>query len=592
MELFHDSRQEECRFPTGAVPTGTQVTLRLFVTGTAFSVTLRLWNGFEKLIAMQDKGLGAFEASFTTPAEPCLMWYNFLAEDDRGHRLYFGNARDRLGGAGSAYQDPPPGFQITVYDPAFSPPAHLRDGVMYQIFPDRFHRSRMPHTDLPERILHTEWYEEPYLTHDPRSGDNWALDFYGGDLEGIRQKLPYLKGLGVTVLYLNPIFRARTNHRYDTGDYMRVDPMLGDEAALTRLCADAEDAGIRVMLDGVFSHTGEDSIYFNKHGSYPSQGAYQSKDSPYSSWYNFRRFPDDYASWWNIPTLPELNKEDPAYREFMLGKDGVARKWLRSGTAGWRLDVADELPVSFLRDLRASVRREKKDAVLLGEVWEDASNKIAYGQLRSYVLGDTLDSVMNYPLREALLGFFTHEVPAAHVVRVVRSLQENYPAPFFYSLMNLMGSHDRARILNLLVNRDYGDMPLAQRRGKTMDPPLRELARARFSRMLSVIVAMPGMPSLYYGDEAGMEGASDPFCRGPYPWGREDPVTMETVRGALRLRRERPVLRRGFLDILHEGEDTLTIIRYARDGKDPFGEPLDDDPYVLRVTRDGRRLAK
>ncbi len=592
MELFHDSRQEECRSPQGAVPAGTEITLRLFVTGVAHSVTLRLWNGYEKYVAMADKGLGAYEATFTAPDEPCLLWYDFLTEDARGHRLYYGNARDRLGGAGSSYQDPPPAYQITVYDPAFAPPAYLREGVMYQIFPDRFHRSRMPVETVPGRILHTEWHEEPLLTHDPRSGDNWALDFFGGDLEGIRQKLPYLQDLGVTILYLNPIFRARTNHRYDTGDYMQVDPLLGDETALSRLCADAGKMGIRVMLDGVFSHTGDDSVYFNKHGNYSSPGAYQSKNSPYSNWYRFRKFPDDYACWWNIPTLPEVNKEDPGYRRFILGKDGVARKWVKAGTAGWRLDVADELPMPFLRDLRSAVKEENPDAVLLGEVWEDASNKVAYGQLRSYVLGDTLDSVMNYPLREALLGFFTREAPASHVVRVVRSLQENYPAPFFYSTMNLLGSHDRARILNLLVGRDWADLPLAQRRGRTMEAPLKELARQRFQKMLAAVVALPGMPSIYYGDEAGMEGASDPFCRGTFPWGREDPAMTEIVKNALRLRRERPVLRRGFLDVGSEGDDTLVIVRSARDGLDAFGEPLDDAPYILRVTRDGRRTGK
>ena len=590
MEMFHDSRQEQCRFPQGAVTTGTVVTLRIFIQGTATRVTLRVWNGEEKLVPMEDVGLGRFEAQIHASSEPALMWYDFSAEDERGHRLYYGNAWDKMGGAGATYQDPPPSYLLTVYDPAFSPPDFLRDGIMYQIFPDRFHRSRVPQKSDSQRIIHEDWYTQPMVIPDARSGDNQALDFYGGDLNGIRLKLPYLKDLGITVLYLNPIFMARSNHRYDTGDYLRVDPLLGDEQALRRLNREAKKLGIRIILDGVFSHTGEDSVYFNRYNNYPSLGASQSKDSPYYLWYQFRRYPHEYASWWGIPTLPEINKNDPGYRRFMMEKDGVARYWIKAGISGWRLDVADELPMDFLKELRTAVKKEKKDAALIGEVWEDASQKISYGEMRSYVLGDTLDSVMNYPLREVLIRFFSHEAPAAQVVRVIRSLQENYPLPFFYSLMNLMGSHDRARILNLLVKRDMAVTPIAERGGIKLDPALKELAVSRLRKMLSVITALPGMPSLYYGDEAGMEGAADPFCRGPYPWGREDTETMNIFQKAFAQRRNRPVLRRGFLEVSHEGEDTLLIARSARGGLDAFGEALDDAPYFLRVTRDASRV--
>ena len=590
MEFFHDSRQLDCRAPSGAVTPGTDIRLVLYVQGFASQVTLRYWNGSENLVRMKDLGLGVYEATIQAPATPQLMWYDFRALNERGHWIYYGNARDRLGGVGAHYQDLPPSYQITVYDPAFSPPAFLREGIMYQIFPDRFHRSKMPVSERKDRVLHSEWNEPPYITADERSGDNWALDFFGGDLEGIRQKLPYLKELGITVLYLNPIFKARTNHRYDTGDYMTIDPLLGTEKDFKKLCSDAKKLGIHVLLDGVFSHTGEDSLYFNRYNTYPSTGAYQSKDSPYFSWYHFRHHPNEYASWWNIPTLPELNKNNESYRRFILGKDGVARHWVQAGASGWRLDVADELPMSFLRDLRKSVRKQQEDAVLLGEVWEDASNKVAYGQMRSYVLGDTLDSVMNYPLREALINFLTHVIPASQVVRQVRALQENYPVPFFYSLMNLLGSHDRARVHNLLVKQDFSHLPIAQRRGLTMGPAYKKLARQRFIKMLQLVVALPGMPSMYYGDEVGMEGASDPFCRGTFPWGQEEEDTLALVKEAFRLRAERPVLRHGFLELSSEGEDTLVIHRFAKDGLDVFGEPLEDGPFLLRISRDAIKI--
>ena len=586
MEMFHDTQRTDCRQPGGAVTPGTDITLRLYIHGSADQVTLRYWNGEETYILMARVDLCTYEARVQAPAHPGLVWYDFKALDERGHWMYYGNNRDKLGGVGQLYQDPPPAFQITVYDPAFAPPAYLREGIMYQIFPDRFHRSRLPQSQRKDRVLHQEWDEPPFINADARSGDNWALDFFGGDLEGIRQKLPYLKDLGITVLYLNPIFEARTNHRYDTGDYMKIDPLLGNAEDFRRLCKDAARMGIRVLLDGVFSHTGEDSLYFNRYGSYPSLGAFQSKDSPYYPWYRFNNYPNSYASWWGIPTLPEVNKDEPSYRQFIMGEQGVARHWLAQGASGWRLDVADELPMDFLRQLRRAVRGQDPQAVLLGEVWEDASNKNAYGQMRSYVLGDTLDSVMNYPLREALIRFLTHEVPAWQVVRQIRSLQENYPVPFFYSLMNLMGSHDRARILNMLAKKDYQHLPTLQRRGLLMDDRLRLAAIGRMEQMLAIIVALPGMPSLYYGDEAGMEGASDPFCRGTFPWGREDPRTMDIFRKAFRLRHSRPVLRRGFLELSSEGEDTLVIHRFAKNGLDAFGQPLDDAPYFLRVTRD------
>ena len=586
MEMFHDSRSLDCRSPGGAVPVGQNIRLRLYVRGGASHVTLRLWNGGETLIKMEDKGLGVYEAEVTAPDSPCLWWYDFRLEDLRGHRLYYGNARDRLGGVGAVYQDPPPGYQITVYDPAFSPPKYLHEGIMYQIFPDRFHRSKMPKSDRKDIVLHKNWDDLPLVNADPRNGDNTATDFFGGDLDGIRQKLPYLKELGITILYLNPIFKARTNHRYDTGDYCQIDPLLGDEQALTRLCHEAESLGIRVMLDGVFSHTGEDSIYFNRYGRYDTVGAYQSKDSPYYPWYHFSDYPDKYACWWGIHTLPEVDKNNARFRAFIMGPEGVARHWLKAGATGWRLDVADELPMTFLEDLRFAVKAEKEDAAILGEVWEDASNKVAYGQMRSYVLGDTLDSVMNYPLREALIRFFTHEINAEQVVRIVRSLQENYPVPFFYATMNLVGSHDRARILNLLVKQDYAHLPHKDRGGHQLPDQLRDLAISRLRKLMALIVAMPGMPSLYYGDEAGLEGAADPFCRGTFPWGREDARTMAIYKEAFQLRKDRPVLRRGSFELAYEGADTLVIHRGSLNGLDVFSEALDDAPYTLRISRD------
>lgn len=235
-----------------------------------------------------------------------------------------------------------------------------------------------------------------------------------------------------------------------------------------------------------------------------------------------------------------------------------------------------------------AVQTQKADAALLGEVWEDASNKVAYGKMRSYCLGDTLDSVMNYPLRQALISFFTHESDAPQLVRQISSLQENYPAPFFYSLMNLLGSHDRARILNLLVKKDYANLSPQERGIQKLSPDLKALAIQRLKKMLRVIMALPGMPSLYYGDEAGMEGAADPYNRAGFPWGKEDSDLSSFVRDLFKLRHSRSVLRTGLCHISHEGNDTLVIFRSADEkGLDAFGDPLEDTAYMLKISRDG-----
>ena len=592
MDLYHNSQSPECRLPLGAQPTGTEVRLRLYSAASAKRVTLRTWNGDTHEYPMRQVGVSGWETSILLPDAPCTLWYDFCAEDERGRRQYYGNAADRLGGVGSTYLDSPPSFQITVYDAAFDPPEYLRRGIMYQIFPDRFARSKPPQSDRTDLSLHHNWEDLPWVPYEILPGaDNQPVDFFGGDLQGIRDKLGYLKDLGISVLYLNPIFQARSNHRYDTGDYTKVDPMLGTNEAFTDLCREAQAQGIHVILDGVFSHTGEDSLYFNRYGRYPSRGAYQSRDSKYYPWYRFLRWPDKYACWWDIPTLPEVNKDCPSFREFILGREGIARRWISLGAAGWRLDVADELPMDFLRELRRAVKAQRPDATLLGEVWEDASNKVAYGHLRSYCLGDTVDSVMNYPLRDVLIRFFTGRADAQQVVRLVRSQQENYPAKFLYSTMNLLGSHDRARILNMLVEREYQELPQRDRGHQRLPHNLKMLARERLKKAMQVLIALPGMPALYYGDEAGMEGSSDPFCRGTFPWGKEDRELVEFIRQQFALRRSRPVLQVGTFNIAAEGDDTLLISRGTDDrGLDAFGQPLSDAPFLLRVTRDGERI--
>ena len=557
MNLYHDSRDETYRCPAGAQPCGASV--RLFLQTDAPDAIVRFWVDDHAYLYPMHAVSGGFEYTFSLPEKPCILWYYFICGG-----MYYGNARDNLGGPGEIYAHEPPSYQITVYDPAYETPAWMGDGVMMQIMPDRFFRGG----DFPCRgKLHADWYEQPELSLSA-NGDNAANDFFGGDLLGIRQKLPYIASLGVTALYLNPVFLSPSNHKYDTSDYLQIDPAFGTEADLSALCAEGEKFGIRVILDGVFSHTGADSVYFNREHTFPGPGACDSKDSPYYSWYTFLHWPDKYRCWWGFDTLPNVDKTSRAFREFIIrGEDSVCAHWLRAGTSGWRLDVADELPMDFIAEFRARLKKENPQAALIGEVWDDPSRKVAYGALRSYCLGDTLDSTMNYPLRETILDFMLGKINAGECVRALESMYENMPPQFSRSTMNLLGSHDKPRALSILA--DVGNMEPDRkfRRPIELTSAQYALGRQRLITAWRMVCALPGMPCIYYGDEAGMYGMADPYCRAAYPWGREDKKLMEEYRAAIMCRHAHPALKNGSVQLEAIGEDALRIIRVLNNEK-------------------------
>ena len=573
--MLHDSQKLFFRSPGGPVPTGTAVTLR-FACANATAVILRTWQGEERCYTMTPWVDEIWQYTLVMPATPGLMWYSFIVYHRDGHTVRYGNAYDQLGGEGAVYeQSEAASFQITVYDKDFVTPDYLHGANIYQIFPDRFWRGKTESIDdRTDRYVHEGWDEEMLSVGDLRGGQHQELDFFGGNLTGIVEKLPYLKGMGVDIIYLNPIFRARSNHRYDTADYTQIDPLCGTEAEFRTLCAEAKKQGMRVMLDGVFSHTGEDSIYFNHFGTYPSVGACQGPESPYYDWYTFKDFPEDYRAWWGILSLPELRKDHPSYQAFMFRDgEGVVPRWITAGACGWRLDVADELPMDFLRKLRIAARKADPEAAVLGEVWEDASNKVAYGELRCYCTGDTLDSVMNYPLRDAILAFVTGRTTAQELARLVRHQQEVYPAVFRYSLMNLVGSHDRTRVLNMLCGRECADLTKAEQQHVHLTADEYELAVKRYRMCIDLLCALPGCPTIYYGDEAGLTGCHDPWCRRPFPWGREDKALQSYVANKLSHRQQSDVLRYGLCDVVAVDEDTITITRRMDNGLDGLGNP-------------------
>ena len=425
-------------------------------------------------------------------------------------------------------------FRLLVYEKDYKTPESFGHGVMYQIFPDRFFRGEGEQTKtLPVRddaILNQDW-ENGIPQFAARVGDPLKNNmFFGGNLWGIAEKLDYLCELGVSVIYLCPVFEAYSNHKYDTGDYLKVDEMFGGEIALKNLIDKAKEKGISIILDGVFNHTGDDSLYFNRRRRYGEGGAYNDKNSPYYDWYHFKSHPYEYESWWGIDILPRLNHSNESCRKFFTGEGGVIQKYIDMGIGGWRLDVADELCDEFLDELRERVKRSSEgQAVIIGEVWENAAEKSAYGQRRRYFQGRQLDSVMNYPLRSAIIDFCTYG-DAEALYNTLTEIYSSYPRQVSDKLMNIIGTHDTERILTVL-GRDIGDE----------DRSMQELSQARLSKnqlkrgvkLLKIAAALQytvyGIPSLYYGDEVGLEGYRDPFCRMPFPWHELDIPTRAEI---------------------------------------------------------------
>lgn len=451
-------------------------------------------------------------------------------------------------------------WQLTVYEKDFTVPEWIKGGIIYQIFPDRFYNSGQVKTNVPtDRYINDNWQKEPEYR---QSDDLCTLgnDYYGGDLKGIKDKLPYLKDLGVNCIYLNPIFEAHSNHRYNTADYLKIDYLLGNDSDLEKLCKEAKKLGIYVILDGVFSHTGDDSVYFNRKMRYGQTGAYNDENSPYRSWYKFGNHKDDYASWWGIKTLPEVDENNDNFSEFITGEKGVIRHWMKKGVKGFRLDVADELPDEFLDKIRLAIKSEDKDGFLLGEVWEDASNKISYGARRRFIRGRQLDSVMNYPFANAIIEF-VRSGNSQILVDTVFEILENYPKFVTDVLMNHIGTHDTARALTRLVLGDGNSSRRAEESGVRLDEYQYNLAKKYLYIAAVLQYTLPGVPSLYYGDEAGMQGFGDPFCRCAYPWGKEDTEILDFYKKIASVRRNCSAYINGDFNVLYNNDGVLVFSR-------------------------------
>ncbi len=510
--------------------------------------------------------------------ESGLFYWQFLFA--RGTETFFSDTADQVT-CGIVREGGRP-FRLLIHENGFRTPDWFRGGVMYHIFVDRFFRGSVPVPCREDAVLHRDWDTETPEYAAVRGGEIANNDFFGGTLWGIAEKLDYLSSLGVTVLYLSPVFEAYSNHKYDTADYSAVDPMFGGEEALSHLIAEAGKRGIRVLLDGVFNHTGDDSRYFNKKGRYPSVGAYQSRDSAYASWYVFRSFPDDYECWWGIPILPHLNGSDPSLCAYLTGENGIVESRCRAGIAGFRLDVADELPPPMLEAIRAAVKRGTDgEGIVIGEVWENAADKIAYGERRRYFRGKQLDSVMNYPAKDAVIDYLLTG-NAENCARTLTELYASYPKCVSDCLMNLLGSHDTERILTVLGGGSRDGMTQKERAEYRLGDRY-PLAVRRLKLASLIQYTLCGVPSLYYGDEAGLEGSTDPFCRMPFPWGRENAELIAHYRFLGNLRASHPALKdgvfrvlcaeKGFLLFERRGE-TETLLTAVNLGTEPREIPF------------------
>lgn len=596
----HNSQNEFYRNPVGAAEATASIRLRLRLelsdigdVAPFIQVKVRFWRervGEMLYELLPEDPVGSemyYSAHIDMPEKGCLLWYYFIITMD-GATWYYGNNAGRMGGVGLLSDNPPSqSYQITVFNKGAKTPDWFKHSVMYQIFPDRFYRKGNTLVEKKGAVYHAAWNDKPFYYKDPDTREIVAYDFFGGNLAGIREKLGYLKDLGISVIYLNPIFESASNHHYDTGDYHKVDPILGTNDDLKQLCADAKKMGIRIMLDGVFSHTGEDSRYFNKYGHYDTLGAYQSKESPYYDWYCFNNYPDGYESWWGFNNLPNVKEESPSYMKFIIeNENSVLKYWMKQGISGWRLDVVDELPEKFTQTFYRVLKEVDKDAVMLGEVWEDASNKSAYGVSREYLCGQELDSAMNYPFRQAVLDFLLGSADAEQISIRLKSLVENYPQENFYAMMNLLGSHDRERVLTLLgeAPSQEGVPAVRQAYYKLDGPRLRKgLMRAKVAVLWQM--TFPGVPSVYYGDEIGLQGYRDPYCRGTYDWENGDTELRQWTKKLIKLRNGHMALQTGKLLPLYANGDVYGYARVIDNQKDVFGQAAANEVFLVLMNR-------
>lgn len=591
--MIHNASIEKYRAPIGAVKKGEEITLRLFGVPeqTTDAEIITYGEDFHREHKMKMKG-EVCERTFRVPEKAGVVWYYFKIWEGN-HHYYYGARPGRSQGEGIAVGGNPYSFQITVYEKDFDTPRWMSRGIMYQIFPDRFCKGNPKNLERGEKYhkkmgrdvyVHDNWEERPLFGPLPGKQFYDPCDYFGGDLQGIISRLDDLKKLGVTCIYLNPIGEAASNHRYNTSDYKKVDPFLGTNEDFKRLCRIAREKRIHIILDGVYSHTGDDSVYFNKKENYAGKGAWQGPESPYYDWYHFDE-EKNYDSWWGFQSLPEVDEMNRNFVNYIItGKNSVIKHWLSMGASGFRLDVADELPDEFIFTMRKTLKSLFKNYALIGEVWEDATTKESYGVKRKYALGGGLDSTMNYPFKVNTVSFLLGDKNAYGLQEFLLEQQCNYPQPLYYAVMNLLSSHDIARIRTTLATGMNETMPSREAQIDYVITSKMDQKGAKLARLaMAIQFFVPGMPSIYYGDEYGMHGFMDPFNRGTYY--KNDKKTYEELKIMTDLRSRERALQTGYAMYFAVNENVLGILRFTVGGQDIFGEKAENKAFLMLVNR-------
>ena len=574
IKVMHDSQSIVYRRPFGAVEEGQKVKLSIDIEKEiVVAIELLQFDGTKVNMGMEKEYLnsGNYRYSIEIDTEDALgvLGYYFILIDGYD-RVYYGNNDEHLGGIGQIYTYNPVPYQITIYKKS-NLPEWYKEGIIYQIFVDRFCNGNDDGSiNNPKKnsFIYGRWDDTPVYIKDYQ-GRTIRWDFYGGNIRGIIKKLDYIKSLGVNIINLSPIFKSSSCHKYDAGDYDIIDEMFGTEEDFKELCEKAKSKNIKIILDGVFSYTSSDSRYFNKVGNYDEIGAYQSPNSKYHNWYKFNRYPYGYECWWGIEGRPNINVMHNSYIDFLVNRDdSIIKKWIDLGASGWRLNVTDELPDEFIEIIRDRLDTLDKETVLIGDVWDDASNKISYSKKRRYLYGKEIQSVTNYPLRESLINFTRGYIKSDKLKKKVMSLYENYPREVFLGNINLIGTSDTERILTVLDGN---------------------------IRCLKIIVALqftiPGVPLIYYGDETGVTGGKDPDNRKSYPWENEDVDLIGFYKRIAQIRNGQDALKKGDFNIFDTEEDIFAFERVYENERIVVAVNVSNAQKVVRgITLEGTYL--
>jgi len=547
--------------PKGASLCGSEITYKIKVSKFLHvsGVNFVLWkdgnsaNFYPMTKSFTDDKYTHYEVKHTFDEVGHYFYHFEIIEGDRRYKLIRSETLDAVeGNADNNY------LQL-VYSKPSTAEVNKSGGIIYHIFVDRF--NKVGDVKCRDGLHLVDWDTPVGYEYDDK-GERVNANCYGGNFLGIIDKLNYLKKLNVKTIYLSPVFESHSSHKYDVADYSKVDSMFGTNADFMELIKKAKSKGINIIIDGVFNHTGSDSVYFNKNGRYKTVGAYQSQNSKYYSWYDFSEYPNNYSSWWGIKTLPQT-REDSTFFDYISGKNGIVEKYMSMGVSGLRLDVVDELSNNFLHAICERAKSINNKAFIVGEVWEDASTKISYDERKNYFLGGNLDSVTNYPMKNAILDYIKNG-NLNHFVSVVNTILDQYPKSVQDNLMNILGTHDTLRVLTYLGadngfedRLDNGDYKLSQ------EEKDRGLALLKLATIMQYTVM--GVPTVFYGDECGLEGMRDPYCRRPYPWGDEDLSLIEWYQKLGDLRKNK-VLSNGDMKIKY-AENGVLIYERSKDDK-------------------------